>query len=58
MQPKKGGRSMSDVIITGLGIGKEFGACDVDNMNYRVLLQNPHVLLWADLICIIFCIGV
>lgn len=36
---------MSNVLITGLGIGKAFGACDIDNMNYRVLLQNPHGFL-------------
>ena len=43
---------MSDVLLTGLGIGKSFGVCDVDNMNYKELLINPHVLLWADKICL------
>ena len=43
---------MSEVLITGLGIGKDFGVCDANNMNYRELLQNPHVLLWTERICL------
>lgn len=39
---------MKKVLITGLGVGKEFGACDVNNMNYEELLTNPQTLLWAD----------
>ena len=43
---------MHDVLITGMGVGKDFGVCDVSNMNYVELLLNPHVLLWADKICL------
>lgn len=43
---------MRKVLITGLGIGKDFGVCDARNMDYAELLINPEVLLWADKICI------
>lgn len=43
---------MRKVLITGLGIGKDFGVCDVTNMDYSELLINPEVLLWANKICI------
>jgi hypothetical protein len=43
---------MKKVLITGIGVGKEFGACDANNMNYEELLVNPQTLLWADKICV------
>ena len=43
---------MRNILITGLGIGKEFGVCGASNMEYSELLRNSHVLLWADKILI------
>lgn len=43
---------MNKVLITGLGVAKDFGLCDVCNLNFSWLFNNPSTLLWADKICI------
>lgn len=43
---------MNKVLISGLGVGKEFGVCDSCNLNYDTMLVNPSILLWADKICL------
>ena len=43
---------MNKVLITGLGIAKEFGICEACNLNFSWLVNNPSILLWADQICV------
>jgi hypothetical protein len=43
---------MNRLLITGLGIGKALGLCDVCNLNFDWLIYNPSTLLWADRILI------
>lgn len=39
---------MNKVLITGLGVAKEFGICNACNLDYSWLVNNPSTLLWAD----------
>ena len=43
---------MNKVLITGLGIAKEFGICEACNLNFSWLANNPSILLWADQLCV------
>lgn len=36
------------VMVTGLGLAHEFGACDMCGIDYSWLIHNPSVLLWSD----------
>jgi hypothetical protein len=40
------------VLVTGLGVGQEFGVCSACNSNFSWLINNPSVLIWADKIYI------
>ena len=40
------------VLVTGLGIGYDFGICDTCNMNLSWVINNPSIFLWADKIVI------
>lgn len=39
---------MNKVLITGLGIAKDFGICDTCMLDFSWLINNPSILLWAD----------
>ncbi len=41
-----------DVLLTGLGLGREFGVCEECNINFSWLFHDPAVMLWADNIII------
>ncbi|MDD6034715.1 MAG: hypothetical protein PUC30_00730 [Lachnospiraceae bacterium] len=43
---------MNKVLITGLGVAKDFGICNACNLNFSWLFNNPSTILWADKICI------
>ena len=43
---------MNKVLITGLGIGNSMGICQVCNMDYSWLINNPGTFIWADKICV------
>lgn len=43
---------MNRVLVTGLALGKETGACDVCNWDFEWLIRYPSVLLWADTILV------
>lgn len=39
---------MNKVLITGLGVAKELGICEICNLNFSWLVNNPSTILWAD----------
>ena len=39
---------MNKVLVTGLGIAREFGICDSCNLDFSWLANNPSTILWAD----------
>lgn len=43
---------MNKLLITGLGIGKALDLCNVCNLDFSWLINNPSTLLWADKILI------
>lgn len=40
------------VLVTGLGMGFDFGVCDVCGIDLSWIINNPSILLWADKIVI------
>lgn len=43
---------MNKVLITGLGVGNDFGVCEKCNLDFSCILENPSTLIWADKIII------
>lgn len=43
---------MNKVIVTGLGIGNDFGVCGCCDLDFSWLVRNPSTLIWADKIII------
>ncbi len=43
---------MNKVIVTGLGLGNDFGVCSTCNLNFSWVIEKPSVLIWADKIVI------
>jgi len=43
---------LNKVLLTGLAIGKDLGACESCSFDLDWLIDNPSVLLWADKIII------
>lgn len=43
---------MNKVLVTGLGVAKEFDICESCNLDFSWLVTNPSTLLWSDEICI------
>jgi len=39
---------MNNVLVTGLAIGKEFGACLACNIDFEWVINYPSVLIWSD----------
>ena len=37
---------MNKVLITGLGVAKELGICEICNLNFSWLVNNPSTILW------------
>jgi len=43
---------MSKVIVTGLGLGRDFNVCLACNLNFSWLIDNPSALIWAEKIIV------
>lgn len=43
---------MNKVLITGNGVGNDFGVCGTCNLNFSWLVTQPSTLIWADKIII------
>lgn len=43
---------MNKVLVTGLALGKEIGACDACNFDFDWLIRYPSVILWTDKILV------
>lgn len=39
---------MNKILVTGLGIGSDFGVCSVCNLDFSWLVSNPSTLVWVD----------
>lgn len=40
------------VLVTGLGLGHDFGVCDACGIDFSWIINNPSIFLWADKIII------
>lgn len=43
---------MNKVLVTGLGVGNDFGVCQSCNLDFTWILKNPSTLVWADKIIV------
>lgn len=39
---------MNKILVSGLAIGNNIGACDVCNFDFEWIIKNPSALLWID----------
>lgn len=43
---------MNKVLVTGLGVGNDFGVCQSCNLDFTWIVNNPSTLVWADKIIV------